>query len=273
MGANLSVAQYKSVYQQATTMTTQVMNNYITKADTSAYTNQTITIVNGATTTPNGTVVQGVMKCNLNVANVGKSTITALYTLKNEMNTQTSNQLVTQLTQAITDSVHQANSSINMGQINTSVDQKDIQTQIQTKIQNQLVNTVNQTFGTTVVTNQGITFVNYGIVDAGPDGNCNFTNQFTLDLFVQLLLNNTADTLVSNYASLQNQITATTTTDQSNAGLSLAGLLGFGSIGGIFVIVLIIAAVGGVGFMIIKNKKDSSGGGGGGGMLGKLGKK
>ena len=244
MGVNLSKNQYKSIYDQATNMMTQVINEYTTKVNTTAYNNQQINVVNGVT---------GVMDCGasgLVLSNDAKNTITALYSLTNTTNSTAYNTLVDKLTNSITNAVNQTNSGIPLGQFNANINSTDVQTKIKTTITNQLKNTVNQIFNTTSIGIQGINFTNYGKVTGAK---CTFSNTSVTSMFVQMLLNNTAQNLVQNYSDVASTNTDNTTTTQSN-DMSLGSLLGFGKFGGVLLILGILAVVGGIGAMIIKKK-------------------
>lgn len=247
MGVNLSKNQYKSVYDQTTTMMTKVINEYTTTANSISNLSQKINVINGPT---------GVMDCGttgLILSNDGKSTITALYSLTNTSNTSAYNDLVAKLSDAITNSVKATNTGLNIAQANVSINDTEIQNKIKTTVSNELRNTVNQIFTTYSNNAQEINFTNYGKVSGSK---CNFTNVAVTTMFVDMMLNNTAQALVKNYSDVASSNTNTTTTDQTNEGVSLASLLGFGKFGGIIAIVVILAIVGVVGGMILKKKKS-----------------
>lgn len=246
MGVNLSKNEYKSIYDQATTMMTKVVNEYTTTANTISNLNQKINVINAPT---------GVMDCGatgLVLSNDGKSTVTALYSLTNTSNTSAYNDLVSKMTEAITNSVKATNTGLNLFQGNVSINTTEIQQKIKNTINNELRNTVNQVFNTYSNNAQEINFTNYGKVSGDK---CNFTNVAITNMFVDMMLNNTAQSLVKNYSEVASSNATTNTTELSNEGVSLASLLGFGKFGGIIAIVVILAIVGVVGGMILKKKK------------------
>ena len=246
MGVNLSKNQYKSIYDQATNMMTKVINEYTTTVNTVSSLNQKINVINGPT---------GVMDCGavgLVMSNDGKSTVTALYSLTNTSNSATYNDLVSKMTDAITNSVKATNTGLNIFQANVSINDTEIQNKIRTTINNELRNTVNQVFNTISTNNQEINFTNYGKVSGAK---CNFNNVAVTSMFVDMMLNNTAQNLVQNYSEVASSNTNTNTAELSNEGVSLASLLGFGKFGGIIAIVVILAIVGVVGGVMLKKKK------------------
>lgn len=246
MGVNLSKNQYKSIYDQATSMMTKVVNEYTTTANTISSLNQKIHVVNGVT---------GDMECGDTGAvltNDATSTVAALYSLKNVSDSTAYNDLVSKMTDAITNSVKATNTGLNIGQANVSINDTSIQNTIKTVINNELKNTVNQVFNTMSTNNQEIIFTNYGKVSGGQ---CSFTNVAVTSMFVEMMLTNTARNLVQNYSEVASSNTNTNTAELSNEGVSLASLLGFGKFGGIIAIVAVLAVVGGVGGFMLKKKK------------------
>jgi hypothetical protein len=186
--------------------------------------------------------------CPITISQDSKLSATVMLDAKsavtNDVMTEITNQLATQIDQAL----RQTNSGINFGQANTSVTRSDIQQQVETIMKTALQTSINST----LTSNQNITQIIYFRARNLTCKNSPITVTQTslLELVSTMTSDITLENIVKN--SVMNDIMAkvSQTTEQVNKGIDL----------GLGLVLLAIALVGAV-FILPKILKKGGGGG------------
>lgn len=228
MGANVSQNYMNNVQSSFTNVITNVLDSYMQSTNSSTSIQQTFNFINEKDAN---------VYCDMNVTQFVSSNQNITSILDSQTQNAISDELTTKLTDKLAALTQQQNSGLNLAQLNDNQNYVTAKNFIANNIQTTLSSVIQDTMNVNTGVAQQINIHNYGNIGT-PGQTCNFT-QSTIS---QIIASQTASVLIKN--AVKNHVVnvgssdVSLTTDQSNVGLSLFGIIG--------VLVAIVLVIGGM---------------------------
>ncbi len=246
MGANVSKSSQKVYTEKSTEIINKVMTNYSTKQSNQQDNIQVMNIT-----------VDGKFQCkgDSNLKQIQNSIFSAIMKSSVTDKKDMTNQIYTDLKEAITNQIKQENGGINFGQANVNWSDSDVQTKLHDKIDTVFNTTIDTTFKND---NTNAQIINFHVHDYIVDGDCNMNQDQQVQFLAQMMTESIASSLISNFDKSVMDVKADNTVSQINSGFLYFG----GGLFGIIGVVLICYII----YMVVKKKSGGGGGEGGGEM-------
>ena len=212
MGANISSVVRNTVQSTVNSVMTNIEANLTSDQQTWVSTHQEIDIA------ITGKIEQG---GSVTATNDGKTFISSLAAIKNDITSTIVNQLTSKLQQTIDDQISQKNSGINIGQFNGSQDNATIMNEIMNAVTTSIATNILNKINVNTDSTQKITFTLIGdIAGAVVLTNTSLINTMTSST------TDSAMTAMTNNSTLEDTLAKyKLTLSQTNEGLSLGAIL------------------------------------------------
>lgn len=208
MGANQSTSMTEILNQASVDVFTKMSSSIQNNSKCGSTTVQSISLLN-----------EGVLNCGttLKLANTAESTVKCLANFSNNVDSNIANQVSTDLNNKIKELIEQANEGLNLGQFNSVDSQTKIENVINTNMSSIISNSIKNNFENFQTTDQNITFVNRGTINAG---SCELTNEAITKIFAESFSDNVVKSVVDNVSDTSITSEIDKKISQKNVGLS-----------------------------------------------------
>ncbi len=239
MGATVSKSNQTVLVDSLTSIVNKVTTSYINENSSKVSSDQKMYIdMSGSN-----------IYCDIKSTQISDVNISILSTNKNDAEVKMSNDIMAQITAALTNKSDQSISGLNLGQMAVNIQDQNIQQQIRSVVSNSVDSAIKNVLSTQTDISQGIYYkaTNSNILNDV----CDFSQSGMITMFAQQAAQNMVTSAIDNKIITVVDDTATAENKQALTGVSLLGLIGGGAFGfiGLLLILYII-------YTVVKKKQD-----------------